>query len=406
MHLRPRPHPPDPGKNPGRRRPETRQRRKGTQFSSHHGRAAKRRIYFFTGITDPAGLAQIAGTLPQDAAAGRLCQVTGRWICTACLCSGLDLAGQQRTCFTCAYSACQAEYSRNLLFAYGGHMDRVFSAMLDRTRSRLDIPVLRTLLGARRRPGKYGTAPSPRVGVVLETPARDLTVFKVCFGLLTLKGYTKGARVLQFEAITHNTRQLGCGRALERFPQIVARLAGMCQRFCTALDCAGTGFLPDGTLDQLPLPAQLGASRVGGIDVNQPRIRAVLAAVLALAASPDGFTVADMTARVHAMTGQAHATCNTRQAACDLRKLRGKQLVLKPARTRRYYLPGPAARTISALLTLRDHVTAPILAGVRIRRHDHVPARLTPIDQDYEHLRTDMATLFRHLGIQPGPAAA
>ncbi len=100
-----------------------------------------------------------------------------------------------------------------------------------------------------------------------------------------------------------------------------------------------------------------------------------------------------MTAKVHAMTGQTHASYNTRHAAYDLRKLRGKQLVGKPARTRRYYLPGPAARTISALLTLRDHVIAPILAGVQIRRHDHVPARLTPIDQDYEHLRTDMATL-------------
>jgi hypothetical protein len=93
---------------------------------------------------------------------------------------------------------------------------------------------------------------------------------------------------------------------------------------------------PDGTLDQLPLPAQLAASRVGGIDVNKPRIRAALAAVLALAASPDGFTVADMTAKVHAMTGQDHATYNTLQAAYDLRKLRGKQLVGKPARTRRY----------------------------------------------------------------------
>jgi hypothetical protein len=112
------------------------------------------------------------------------------------------------------------------------------------------------------------------------------------------------------------------------------------------------------------------------------------------------------TAKVHAITGQTHATYNTRQAAHDLRKLRGKQLISKPGRTRRYYLPGPAARTISALLTLRDHVIAPILAGVQIRRHDHVPTRLTPIDQDYEHLRTDMVTLFSHLGIQPGPAAA
>jgi hypothetical protein len=39
--------------------------------------------------------------------------------------------------------------------------------------------------------------------------------------------------------------------------------------------------------------------------VNKPQIRAALAAVLALAASPDGFTVADLTAKVHAMTGQA-----------------------------------------------------------------------------------------------------
>jgi hypothetical protein len=128
--------------------------------------------------------------------------------------------------------------------------------------------------------------------------------------------------------------------------------------------------------------------------------------VLALAPSPDGFTVAEMTAKVHSMTGQTHATYNTPQAAYDLRKLRGKQLISKPGRTRRYYLPGPAARTISALLTLRDHVIAPILAGVQIRRHDHVPARLTPIDQDYEHLRPGMATLFRHLGIHRGSADA
>ena len=49
----------------------------------------------FTGTTDPAGLAQIADTLSQDAAAGRLGQVIDRWIYTACLCFGLDLADQR-----------------------------------------------------------------------------------------------------------------------------------------------------------------------------------------------------------------------------------------------------------------------------------------------------------------------
>jgi hypothetical protein len=85
-----------------------------------------------------------------------------------------------------------------------------------------------------------------------------------------------------------------------------------------------------------------------------------------------------MTAKVHAMTGQTHATCNTRQATYDLRKLRGKQLVGKPARIRRYYLPGPAARTISALLTLRDHVIGQVDPDDRIRHRNQLPKPAQP----------------------------
>ena len=103
----------------------------------------------FTGTTDPAGLAQIADTLSQDAAAGRLSQVINRWIYTACLVFGLDLADQQRTCFTYAYSVYQAEYSRNLLFRSGRQMQDVFDAAVDRTRSRLDVPQVTTLFGAK-----------------------------------------------------------------------------------------------------------------------------------------------------------------------------------------------------------------------------------------------------------------
>jgi len=47
---------------------------------------------------------------------------------------------------------------------------------------------------------------------VIETPRWDLTWFKVRFGLLTLKAYTKGEHVLRVEATVHNTRDLGCGR--------------------------------------------------------------------------------------------------------------------------------------------------------------------------------------------------
>jgi hypothetical protein len=43
-------------------------------------------------------------------------------------------------------------------------------------------------------------------------------------------------------------------------------------------------------LERLPLPARVGKSVVGAIDLNKRRLRHVAEAVVALSASPDGFT--------------------------------------------------------------------------------------------------------------------
>jgi hypothetical protein len=194
--------------------------------------------------------------------------------------------------------------------------------------------------------------------VVIQRPRWNHTIFKVHFGLLTLKAYSKGERVLRFEAIVHNTRTLRTGRTLEKFGDIVARLTGMVDRFTSILDCVEVGFLPDSILDQLPAPSQICAVRVGGINTNNPRMRAAMTAITALALAPDGFTVADLAAAVRARTGDNYTS---RQAAYDLRK----QLVLKAGRSRRYQVPGDAARTLTAIITLHDHVIAPVIAGIR-----------------------------------------
>ncbi len=358
----------------------------------------------FTEIADPQGLARVADAWPRQAAIGRLGQVCERWIYSAGLCFGLDLDEQDRSGFGYAYSVYQAEYSRNLLFRSGTQMEALFDRILDRTRSRLDIPAIRTLFGLYSRPHRNRKHGPPAQEIVIETPRYGLSWFRISFGRLQLKAYTKGEHVLRFEATVHNTKELRCRRSLDNFAEIITRLAGMADRFATALDCADTGFLPDGVLDELPKPAQAGTRRIAGIDLNNPRIRAALAAALALAPAPGGFTAAGHAAKVAAMTG--HAGYTTRQAAYDLRKLRAKQLVDKPGRTRRYHIPPQAARTITALLTLRDQVIAPILAGVRSPRMGRKPKIWTAVDRDYENLRTGMQTLFRHVGIETLPAAA
>jgi len=358
----------------------------------------------FTGIADPQGLARVADAWPRDAAIGRLGQVCDRWIYSACLCFGLDLEEQERSGVRYGYAVYQAEYSRNLPFASGAQTEALFDRVLDRTRSRLDIPAIRTIFGLRNRPHRNRRDGPPAQEIVIEKPRYGLSWFRISFGRLQLKAYAKGEHVLRFEAAVHNAKELRCRRSLDNFDQIIAMPAGMADRFATMLDCAGTGFLPGGLLDELPLPARSGTGKIAGIDLNKPRIRAALSAALALAPAPGGFTVAEHAAKVRQITGQDGYT--TRQAAYDLRKLRGKQLISKPARTRRYHVPPDAARTIAALLTLRDHVIAPILAGIRSPRRGRKPKIWTAIDRDHENLRIGMQTLFQHVGIDTLTAAA
>ena len=211
--------------------------------------------------------------------------------------------------------------------------------------------------------------------------------------------YTKGERVLRFEAIVHNTKELRCGRLLERFPQIIARLQQILEQFLNNLYCMDASFLSDETWDQLATPSQVGKTRVGGIDVNKPRTRAVLNAVLSLACSPGGFTTGQLADTVRSTLWATASSYDPRRAAYDLRKLRGKELVSKVPDSRRYAIPQQAVRTIAALVILREKVLRPILAGVGKPKMGTKPTNWSSIDQHYEAVRQDMFTLMEDLRI-------
>ena len=309
----------------------------------------------FTRIADPAGLAQIADTLSQPATIGRLAQVIDRWIYTACLCFGLDLAEQaplrvrlrllglpgrvqpQPAVHHRRPDGPRVRPDRRPHPLPAGRADPADPVRRQTTPRPQRHP--RPVTSARRRDRDTSVRPDP-----VQAPLRELDV--------------EGLHQRRTRAALRSDRAQHQGVALRagpgQLPDIIARLADMVDRFTTTLDCVDTTFIADGLLDRLPAPAQLGATRVGGVDLNKPRIRGALAAVLALSATSDGFTVAEFTAKVHAMTGNTGYTI--RQAAYDLRKLRGKQLVTKPGRTHRYHLDPPTAGTIAALLTLREHV--------------------------------------------------
>lgn len=226
-----------------------------------------------------------------------------------------------------------------------------------------------------------------------------MAIFKVHFGRLTLKIYTKGERVLRIKGIVHNVKALRCGRRVEQFPVIVARLGDMVQRFLEVLRCVDVAWISDDTWEQLPTPSVVGKTRVGGVDVNKPRMCSAMEAVVALSLAPTGFAAAEFAVKMQAIMGRSDPPYTPRHAAYDLKKLRGKQLVQKIPQSRRYEPTPQGLRTMAAMIILREKVLKPRLAAAGHRKAGPKPKNRGPLDDQYELMQTQMQQMFQMLKI-------
>ena len=143
----------------------------------------------------------------------------------------------------------------------------------------------------------------------------------------------------------------------------------------------------------------VGATRVGGINYNQARMRTVIESVVALATSPTGFSASELAAQVRARSGQRETPYGPRQAAYDIKKLRGKGLVHKRGNSRRYEPVPERLRAMVALVVLRDKVIRPILAASGKLVPRPKLQNQTRVDRRYENLRDTARLLFVDLGL-------
>lgn len=196
-----------------------------------------------------------------------------------------------------------------------------------------------------------------------------------------------------------DARERRCGRDIGQFAKAVTRLREILERFLEARSCTDECFVSGGVLDNLSLPSQVGALRVGGIDMNCPRMRKAARAMLALSAQPFGFTCTQLAAYVQGQNSDGSSSYAPGQAAYDLQKFRGKKFVAFFAASRRHYRVLPdGLKTVSALLLLRDQVLDPLLASTRSGVSVRVDAGVTPLDLLYRQLRGNMCEVLSYLG--------
>ncbi len=197
--------------------------------------------------------------------------------------------------------------------------------------------------------------------------------------------------------MAHNARDLGCRLGASYFPEAVEALRRMVDRFVEVLDCLDTTFVDAGLLDLLPRPGHLGAVRVGGIDINRPRARAVMEALLALSPNPAGFTSSELATKVARLLKDDRYSPS--RAAYDLRKFRCKGLAARIPRSRRYLVEPSALRAMAALLMLRDKVVSPLLAAASTSSSAAKPRISSVLDQRYAGVHHEMRSLCDTVGI-------
>jgi hypothetical protein len=178
----------------------------------------------------------------------------------------------------------------------------------------------------------------------------------------------------------------------------VSRLKSILERFTDALSCVDQCFIADGTLEQLPAPSQVGKT-AGGRHRLQQTAHA-LGGRSRLGALPPsrGFTASELAHQVRGLSRHGESEYGARRAAYDLKKLRGKQIVCRIAKTQRYEPIPHGLRTMAALVVLRDKVIKPLLAAARQDKPGRAAQNPAAFDTHYHTARLSMQGIF-HLGL-------
>jgi hypothetical protein len=189
---------------------------------------------------------------------------------------------------------------------------------------------------------------------------------------------------LRTETVVCDTRDFGIGRRVTAVNWKALRAVGehANQRLCDA-QAADARPAPDvATFTQVTRPSQIDGQHAPGLPFGDPRVMAVLAAVIGFTHLLAGF---DNPALVSAVTTLLGRPYTSRQATYDLRRLKRKGLIVRLSGHHRYQLT-PLGRRVAVLFTkVYARVLAPGLAELDPR-----------LPTDLAH-HTDLAHAWRQL---------
>jgi hypothetical protein len=192
-----------------------------------------------------------------------------------------------------------------------------------------------------------------------------------------IKQYFKEHRALRTETVICNTRDFGIGRRVTAENWTALRAVGEAanQRLCDA-QAADARPAPDVvTFAEVTRPSTIDGQHAPGLRFGDPRVMAVMAAIVGFTHLLAGFDNPTLVRLVSTLLDRAYTS---RQATYDLRRLKRKGLIVRRAGSHRYQLT-PLGRRVAVLFTKAyGRVLAPGLAALDPRLPPEL-GRRTPL---------------------------
>lgn len=236
----------------------------------------------------------------------------------------------------------------------------------------------------RRTPGRFET----RVMSEHTIPS-ILFRYKRC----SIKQYFKEGRALRTETTVNDTYDLGIGRSLEHLAELRERGQAINARLLAAESGTDDARLSGPELTSLVLPRRSASGRrVAALRFGDPRVMALLAAVVALVHLPAGFQNAQLRRSVAALLGLSLQEYSPARMTYDLGRLVGHQLIAREPRTHRYRVTANGLAMCALLTKLADRVLDPAVARIGFVR-----AR-APTDP-WPRFESALAALLKHANI-------
>lgn len=214
-----------------------------------------------------------------------------------------------------------------------------------------------------RRIVRRGAHPTPgRFATVVIAP-KTLPVLRLHYRKTVLKQYLKAGRALRTEVVFNDPRDVGLGKRLENLPALRRKAEEIADRLLALERGTETAQLDGPELSDLVLPGRRGGRRIPALRFGDPRVMALLGAVVAAFGQlPLGFCNAELRRIVAALYSLTPEEYSSSRMTYDLGRLLGHGILERVPGTHRYRVTPFGLRAAAFCTKIHDRLLDPALA--------------------------------------------